>query len=304
LESSVVLGVATRVAAGLGAIQKQNLVHRDIKPGNIMVSFDGDKIVNAKIIDLGLAKGAVGEDDSISSPGTFVATPQYASPEQFAGIGADIRSDLYALGITLWEMLSGKLPFQGSSAELMQQHRHAVLPLEKLAGSPQPINSLLEVLLEKDPTRRFQSPADIIQVVPTITKAMDSRSRVSVDKLRSLAQESIKRVEEPKKDWRRLASLRTGFRFRWLGRVGLALLAAAGLLLVTDFFFPLSFLHRQRVIGNPGEKSIAVLPFESLSGNKDDLYFADGIQDEILSKLSKVSQLSDQSHLGHEVWAR
>ncbi len=291
LESSVALGVATRVAAGLEAIQKQNLVHRDIKPSNIMVSFDGDKIVNAKIIDLGLAKGAVAEDDSISSPGTFIGTTQYASPEQFAGIGADIRSDLYALGITLWEMLSGKLPFQGSSAELMQQHRHAVLPMEKLAGSPQPINSLLEVLLEKDPTRRFQSPADIIQVVPTITKAMDSRSRVSVDKLRSLALESIRRVEEPKKDWRRLALLRTGFRFRWLGWVGLALLVAAGLLLVTDFFFPLSFLHRQRVIGNPGEKSIAVLPFESLSGNKDDLYFADGIQDEILSKLSKVSQL-------------
>jgi serine/threonine protein kinase/tetratricopeptide (TPR) repeat protein len=291
LESSVALGVATRVAAGLEAIQKQNLVHRDIKPSNIMVSFDGDKIVNAKIIDLGLAKGAVAEDDSISSPGTFIGTPQYASPEQFAGIGADIRSDLYALGITLWEMLSGKLPFQGSSAELMQQHRHAVLPMEKLAGSPQPINSLLEVLLEKDPTRRFQSPADIIQVVPTITKAMDSRSRVSVDKLRSLALESIKRVEEPKKGWRRLALLRTGFRFRWLGWVGLALLVAAGLLLVTDFFFPLSFLHRQRVIGNPGEKSIAVLPFESLSGNKDDLYFADGIQNEILSKLSKVSQL-------------
>ncbi len=290
LESSVALGVATRVAAGLEAIQKQNLVHRDIKPSNIMVSFDGDKIVNAKIIDLGLAKGAVAEADSISSPGTFIGTPQYASPEQFAGIGADIRSDLYALGITLWEMLSGKLPFQGSSAELMQQHRHAVLPMEKLAGSPQPINSLLEVLLE-DPTRRFQSPADIIQVVPTITKAMDSRSRVSVDKLRSLALESIKRVEEPKKGWRRLALLRTGFRFRWLGWVGLALLVAAGLLLVTDFFFPLSFLHRQRVIGNPGEKSIAVLPFESLSGNKDDLYFADGIQDEILSKLSKVSQL-------------
>jgi serine/threonine protein kinase len=291
LESLVALGVATRVAAGLEAIQKQNLVHRDIKPSNIMVSFDGEKIVNAKIIDLGLAKGGVAEDDSISSPGTFVGTPQYASPEQFAGIGADIRSDLYALGITLWEMLSGKLPFQGSSAELMQLHRHAALPIEKLASSPQPISALLEVLLEKDPTRRFQSPADISKVIPTITRAMDSRSRVSGDKLRSLAQESINRVEEPKKGWRRLASLRTGFRSRWLGWIGLVLLAAAGVLLVADFFFPLSFLHRQRVIGNPGEKSVAVLPFESLSGNKDDLYFADGIQDEILSKLSKVSQL-------------
>ena len=199
LEPLVALGVAKRVAAGLEAIQKQNLVHRDIKPSNIVVSFDGDKIANAKIIDLGLAKGAVAEDDSISSQGTFVGTPQYASPEQFAGIGADIRSDLYSLGITLWEMLSGKLPFQGSSAELMQQHRHAVLPMEKLAGSPQPISSLLEVLLEKDPTRRFQSPADIIRVVPTITKAMDSRSRVSADKLRSLAQDRTSVSKSPGK---------------------------------------------------------------------------------------------------------
>ena len=103
------------------------------------------------------------------------------------------------MGITLWEMLSGKLPFQGSSAELMKQHRHAVLPMEKLAGSPQLISSLLEVLLEKDPTRRFQSPADIIRVVTTITKAMDSRSRVSADKLRSLAQDRTSVSKSPRK---------------------------------------------------------------------------------------------------------
>jgi TolB-like protein len=69
------------------------------------------------------------------------------------------------------------------------------------------------------------------------------------------------------------------------------LLVAAGVLLVADFFFHLSLLHQPRVVGNSGEKSIAVLPFESLSGNQDDSYFADGIQDEILAKLSKVSQL-------------
>jgi eukaryotic-like serine/threonine-protein kinase len=72
-----------------------------------MVTLQGDKIVNAKIIDLGLAKGT-GEVDAISaisSQGTFAGTPQYASPEQFAGMGADIRSDFYSLGITLWEML-------------------------------------------------------------------------------------------------------------------------------------------------------------------------------------------------------
>lgn len=291
LESPVVLDVATHVAAGLEAIQKQNLVHRDIKPSNIMVSFNGDQIVNSKIIDLGLAKGAAAEDDSISSQGTFVGTPQYASPEQFAGIGADIRSDLYSLGITLWEMLSGQLPFQGSPAELMQQHRHAVLPIESLAGCPQPLSALLEVLLEKDPVRRFQSPAAMSQIIPTVTKAMDSRARVSVDRLRTIAQQTRDSVEKPNKTWRGFPSLFTGFRFRWVRRFGLGLLVAAAVLVVTNLFSPLSFQRQRRVVNNLGEKSIAVLPFESLSGGKDDSYFADGIQDEILSKLSKVSQL-------------
>ena len=291
MEPSIALSVATRVAAGLEAIQKQNLVHRDIKPSNIMVGLEGDQIVHTKIIDLGLAKGAAAEDDSISSQGTFAGTPQYASPEQFAGIGADIRSDLYSLGVTLWEMLSGKLPFQGSSAELMQQHRHAALPMEKLTGSPQPITALLEVLLEKDPARRFQNPASISKVIPTITKAMDSRSRVSADRLRSVAQESINYVGEPKKAWKRLGSLFGGAKFRWLGWIGLVLSVVVGGLLALDFFFPQSFLHQRSVATNSVEKSIAILPFESLSGNKDDSYFADGIQNEILSKLSKVSQL-------------
>jgi serine/threonine protein kinase/Flp pilus assembly protein TadD len=291
MEPSIALSVATRVAAGLEAIQKQNLVHRDIKPSNIMVGLEGDQVVHTKIIDLGLAKGAAAEDDSISSQGTFAGTPQYASPEQFAGIGADIRSDLYSLGVTLWEMLSGKLPFQGSSAELMQQHRYAALPMEKLTGSPQPISALLEVLLEKDPARRFQNPTGISKVIPTITKAMDSRSRVSADRLRSVAQESINYAGESKKGWRRLGSLFGDSKFRWLGWIGLVLSVVVGVLLALDFFFPQSFLHQRPVATNSAEKSIAVLPFESLSGSKDDSYFADGIQDEILSKLSKVSQL-------------
>jgi serine/threonine protein kinase len=93
LDASITLKVTALVASGLEAIDKQNLVHRDIKPSNIMVSFDGDKIVNAKIIDLGLAKGTAADNDSISEisiQGTFAGTPQYASPEQFAGVGADL----------------------------------------------------------------------------------------------------------------------------------------------------------------------------------------------------------------------
>src|SRR6516225_2920367 len=121
LEVKLVLEIATQVAAGLAAVHKNNLVHRDIKPTNIMVSFEERGAVRTKIIDLGLAK-AVREplsEAAISMPGVFVGTPEFASPEQFAGVGVDIRSDLYSLGVTLWEMLTGQPPFRGSTAEVM-----------------------------------------------------------------------------------------------------------------------------------------------------------------------------------------
>ena len=181
LEVKLALEIATQVAAGLAAVHKQGLVHRDIKPSNIMVSIEDAGAVTAKIIDLGLAK-AVNEPNSqtaISMPGGFAGTPEFASPEQFAGVGVDIRSDLYSLGVMLWEMVTGHGLFRGSPAEVMYQHQHAPLPLEQLEGVPQPVVVLLEVLLEKDPGRRFQNPAELLKVIPTITGAIDSRRRVT-----------------------------------------------------------------------------------------------------------------------------
>ena len=110
VEVKLALEIATQVAAGLAAVHEQNLVHRDIKPGNIMVRLKDDGSITAKIIDLGLAK-AVTEPSfqtAISTPGGFVGTPEFASPEQFAGLALDIRSDLYSLGVTLWKMLTGQ----------------------------------------------------------------------------------------------------------------------------------------------------------------------------------------------------
>jgi serine/threonine protein kinase len=137
LEVKLALEVATQVAVGLAAIHDQNLVHRDIKPTNIMVRLKEGGTVTAKIIDLGLAK-TVDEPASeagISSPGAFAGTPEFASPEQFAGVGVDIRSDLYSLGVTLWEMLTGQTPFRGPSAEVMYQHQHARSKNSKMCRS-------------------------------------------------------------------------------------------------------------------------------------------------------------------------
>src|SRR5208283_583651 len=111
--------------------------------------------------------------------GAFAGTPEFASPEQFAGVGVDIRSDLYSLGVTLWVMVTGKTPFQGPAADVMYRHQHTPLPLEQLKDVPQPVVILLEKLLEKDPGRRFQDPAELLKAVPTITAAIDARRRIT-----------------------------------------------------------------------------------------------------------------------------
>src|ERR1700675_2379408 len=149
LEVKLALEIATQIASGLVAVHKQKLVHRDIKPSNIMVTLEDGDAVTAKIIDLGLAK-AVNEPGSqiaISMPGGFAGTPEFASPEQFAGVSVDIRSDIYSLGVVLWQMVTGQVVFRGSPAEVMYQHQHAPLPLQELGHVPQPVVVLLNVLL-------------------------------------------------------------------------------------------------------------------------------------------------------------
>jgi predicted ATPase len=181
LEVKLALEIAKQIAAGLAAVHKQKLVHRDIKPSNIMVSVEEGNTVTAKIIDLGLAKPApdAPAEAAISTPGAFAGTPEFASPEQFAGVGVDIRSDLYSLGVVLWEMVTGHAVFRGSPAEVMYQHQHAPLPLQELEHVSQPVVVLLEVLLEKDPIRRFQSPAELLKAMPTMTSAIDARRPVT-----------------------------------------------------------------------------------------------------------------------------
>ena len=186
LELKLALEIVTQAAAGLAAVHKQKLVHRDIKPSNIMVSVEEGSTVTAKIIDLGLAKPApdAPAEAAISTPGAFAGTPEFASPEQFGGIAVDIRSDLYSLGVVLWEMVTGHVVFRGSPAELMYQHQHAPLPLDMLETTPQPVGVLLKVLLEKDPGRRFQTPAELLKAIATITGALDARRSVTCHNLR------------------------------------------------------------------------------------------------------------------------
>src|ERR1700736_5616671 len=137
--------------------------------------------VRGTLIDLGLAKtlDESASEAGISSPGAFAGTPEFASPEQFAGVQVDIRSDLYSLGATLWVMVTGQTLFRGPSAEVMYQHQHEPLPLERLKDVPQPVVVLLEKLLQKNPAQRFQTPNELLKAIPTIASAIDARRRIT-----------------------------------------------------------------------------------------------------------------------------
>jgi serine/threonine protein kinase/tetratricopeptide (TPR) repeat protein len=180
LEVRLALDIGAQVAAGLAAVNKQKLVHRDIKPSNIMVCLEEGGAPTVKIIDLGLAKPLSDSSSQagISVPGAFVGTPAFASPEQFVGSGVDIRSDLYSLGVVLWQMLVGQTPFRGSSNEVRNQHQHAALPLEELRNVPQQAIPLIQVLLQKDPARRFQTPAELLMVLPMVKDAIETGRRI------------------------------------------------------------------------------------------------------------------------------
>ena len=151
-----------QIAAALQALHTANLCHRDLKPANVMMRPDG-RIV---LIDFGLAKHL---DTSHTNTGEVRGSPYYISPEQAAGAAVDQRSDIYSLGIMLYEMLTGQRPFKGSSViAIIQSHRHDPIPV--LPESLRRLQRLLDGMLAKDPQERF----------PTVASAVAELARLKV----------------------------------------------------------------------------------------------------------------------------
>jgi serine/threonine protein kinase/tetratricopeptide (TPR) repeat protein len=256
------LEITDQVAAALEAAHKEQIIHRDIKPGNIMLRFNDDGTVNVKVIDFGLAKAAaaassLNSEPGLSVPGMFTGTALFASPEQCAGREVDIRSDIYSLGVTLWECLTAKVPFTGTTFEVISQHLHSPLPLDQLKEIPLPIIGLLKKMLAKGPDERQQTPSEL-------------RSELRALKI------SPSRPVQPS-----AGKSRFGPRM-WLV-LGLALVVASAIGY---------FLWRVNPrLGSTGSKSVAVLPFDNLSENKSSDYFADGLTSEVIYQLSKVGDL-------------
>ena len=262
LDARTTIKIAQQVTSALAAAEKQGLVHRDLKPANLMlVSRDSEtsnnKKLRVKIIDFGLAKAIhTATDPKSLTHGRFVGTPAFASPEQFEHSALDVRSDIYSLGETLWFALTGKTPFPRHSVEEIRRAQQSnVLPTEQLKAAhvPSRLRSLIESMLALEPASR---PG---------TRELAARLQGCSPEARSA---------------RRM-------------RVTLAAAAIALLVAVALATALLSFLRKApaRSLATAVEKSIAVLPFENLSEEKANAFFADGVQDEILTALSRIADL-------------
>ena len=159
LSAGTALSIARQVAEGLGEAHKLGITHRDLKPGNIMIDKDGQ----AKIMDFGIARSL--HSGGITAEGGIIGTPEYMSPEQVEGKEADQRSDIYSLGIILYEMVTGRAPFEGdTSFSVAYKHRHEA-PEEPRKFNPQLPDALNRVILqcmEKDRETRYQTAQELL----------------------------------------------------------------------------------------------------------------------------------------------
>src|SRR5437870_5920481 len=260
LSLALALEIIEQVARALAAAEACGVVHRDIKPSNIMLESDpGGCAPIVKVIDYGVAKVLAPEAErgAEQTQTGFIGTPAFASPEQFAQSGEtrlDTRSDIYSLGVTFWYLLSGRVPFVGRTLEEIRERQAESLPIDQLKGLDVParIFALLKSMLAPDPKDRPQSARELLSAIHRCHRKFSAEAR--------------------------------------LRRRRFAVVAAIATLILVAIAFG-TWMYQQAQSSAQIDRSIAVLPFENLSGDKENAYLAEGIQDEILTRLSKVGGL-------------
>ena len=300
------LEIALQVTRALMAAGRCDLIHRDIKPANLMLtaaagsaetfanvtdplghegSDSADRPPLVKLIDFGLARTVLASDAmSLTSAGDFVGTPAFASPEQLGGDDDPIdgRSDIFSLGSTLWYLLTGKQPFAGRSLDEIRRLQQRARPVQQLqqAAVPEPVIRLLRAMLAADPTHRPQTPTALAEMLVGCRRDLLLTS--------CTPRAGAPRVEAKSAQRGMLlpAVVAAIVGVLTLGWIGWCLHDAR----VRSFFMNGADGLPTAPLAIP-ERSIAVLPFVSLSDNPANAYFADGVQDEILTDLAKVAVL-------------
>src|SRR6266568_6115622 len=254
---TLALEVIEQAARALAAAEACGVAHRDIKPSNIMLESDAAGALVVKVIDYGIAKvmAAEAERGADQTQTGFIGTPAFASPEQFAPSGQnriDTRSDIYSLGVTFWYLLSGRVPFVGRTLEDIRARQEEPVPVEQLKGLHVPTRcvALLKSMLAPDPKDRPQSARQLLSAVHHCSTKFSTEARAH----------------------RRRSTL-----------------AAVGATLLIPAIALGAWLFQRSKSSAEMERSIAVLPFEHLSTNGEDIYFTVGMQDEITGDLAKLA---------------
>jgi serine/threonine protein kinase/Flp pilus assembly protein TadD len=275
LRPALALEVGLQVARALAAAEHRGLVHRDLKPSNIMLAAEREKAAAegvlpdaseawVKVIDFGLAKLC---DKAEQTATGFFGTAAFASPEQIQIRQVDARSDIYSLGATLWYCLTGKVPFPNRSAKNLDDlAKSAPLPVAQLAerGIPASVVALLQSALAPNPDNRPRSAVEFGQAIQMCLGTLSGIDRKVI-------------TPPPPHRTRRLALVGSG--------IGIA---AALIALAIFSVRPLPAME---------DRSVAVLSFRNLSSDPVNVVLAEGIEDDIVSRLAKIRDLKVISHL-------
>jgi len=258
LAAEEALDITTQIAAGLGEAHRKGIIHRDIKSANIMVTDKGQ----AKVMDFGLAKLRGGT--SLTKSQTTLGTVAYMSPEQARGDPVDGRTDIWSLGVVLYEMMTCELPFKG---EYDQAMIHSILyeqPESLTKARPDAVSGLEQIIglaLAKDPANRYQTMENLLEDLSAIAAGL----------------KPLRAKPRPAKG--RIFGIRKIYVY--------AALAVAAVL----FVFNVGSI-RDRLLGRSGAPAraikLAVLPFENLTGDPGQEYFSDGLTEEMIAQLGRL----------------
>jgi serine/threonine protein kinase/tetratricopeptide (TPR) repeat protein len=305
-----VLDVAIQIVAALNAAHEAGVTHRDLKPENVMVRRD--HIV--KVLDFGLAKPlAPAPDNQIDSeagtrvlvhtePGLVMGTVSYMSPEQSVGKGVDQRTDIWSVGVVLYEMIAGQVPFQGKDIhrQIIAIQEGEPLPLsQRVEGVPERLEEIVTKCLAKEKDERYQSAKDLLidlrnlrrkldvdaeierTVAPNLRNPSGTASQASTSRTQSGAGATIIEQRNPTSSAEYIV---TGFKQHKLGAVVVALVLVAGSI-------GLGLFWRARNSAGGAINSIAVMPFQNRSTDVDTDYLSDGLAESLIYRLSQLPNL-------------